>query len=89
MRSRSIIGFVLQGGDSVTIECRPSDSIFQVKAKVEVQAGLKAEMCSLYLESAEEPLGDGNLIITAARSWLRPCARPYGRAVHQHASVPA
>ena len=32
--------------------------MFQVKAKVEVQAGLKAEMCSLYLESAEEPLGE-------------------------------
>ena len=25
---------------------------------MEVQAGLKAEMCSLYLESAEEPLGE-------------------------------
>ena len=32
--------------------------MFQVKAKVEVQAGLTAEMCSLYLESAEEPLGE-------------------------------
>ena len=32
--------------------------MFQVKAKVEVQAGLKAEICSLYLESAEEPLGE-------------------------------
>ena len=36
--------------------------MLQLKAKVEIQAGLKVETFSLYLPSAEEPLGESQII---------------------------
>ena len=37
-------------------------SVLQLKAKVEIQAGLKAETFSLYLPSTEEPLGESTTV---------------------------
>ena len=39
-------------------------SVLQLKAKVEIQAGLKAETFSLYLPSTEEPLGENQTVST-------------------------
>ena len=54
---------VLQGGDSVCqIGCHATSSVLQLKAKVEIEAGLKAETFSLYLPSQEEPLGESQTV---------------------------
>jgi hypothetical protein len=38
--------------------CTPSVSILQLKAKVEVEAGLKAATLSIYMPEVERPLGE-------------------------------
>ena len=54
---------VLQGGDSVCqIGCHATSSVLQLKAKVEIEAGLRAETFSLYLPSKEEPLGESQTV---------------------------
>lgn len=40
------------------INCRPTDSVLQLKVKVEYEGGLTAETLSLCLPSAEQPLGE-------------------------------
>ena len=49
----------MQGGDQVCqVACIPSDSILQLKAKVEVEAGLKARTLAIYMPDIERPLGE-------------------------------
>ena len=49
---------VTQGGNKICqITCNASISILQLKAKVEVEAGLKAATLAIYLPEATRPLG--------------------------------
>jgi hypothetical protein len=49
----------VQGGDQVCqVACTPLDSILQLKAKVEVGAGLKARTLAIYMPDIERPLGE-------------------------------
>ena len=50
---------VVQGGNQVCqVACIPSVSILQLKAKVEVEAGLEARTLAIYMPEVERPLGD-------------------------------
>ena len=49
----------MQGGNQVCqVACIPSVSILQLKAKVEVEAGLEARTLAIYMPDIERPLGD-------------------------------
>jgi hypothetical protein len=50
---------VVQGGNQVCqVACIASVSILQLKAKVEVEAGLEARTLAIYMPEIERPLGD-------------------------------
>jgi hypothetical protein len=50
---------VVQGGDQVCqVACIASDSILQLKVKVEVEAGLEARTLAIYMPEIERPLGE-------------------------------
>jgi hypothetical protein len=54
-----IIPAVVQGGDQVCqVACTASVSILQLKAKVEVEAGLEARTLAIYMPEIERPLGE-------------------------------
>jgi hypothetical protein len=49
----------VQGGNQVCqVACIASVSILQLKAKVEVEAGLKARTLAIYMPEIERPLGE-------------------------------
>jgi hypothetical protein len=50
---------VVQGGNQVCqVDCTASVSILQLKAKVEVEAGLEARTLAIYMPEIERPLGE-------------------------------
>ena len=54
-----IIPAVVQGGNQVCqVACIASVSIMQLKAKVEVEAGLEARNLAIYMPEIERPLGE-------------------------------
>jgi hypothetical protein len=54
-----IIPAVVQGGNQVCqVACIASVSILQLKAKVEVEAGLEARTLAIYMPESERPLGE-------------------------------
>ena len=58
LRAYLISVVVMQGGDQLCqITCDTSTSIRQLKAKVEVEGGLKAATLAIYLPEVAQPLG--------------------------------
>jgi hypothetical protein len=58
LRAHLIFVVGAQGGDRLCqIACNTSISIWQLKAKVEVEAGLKASTLAIYLPEVTQPLG--------------------------------
>jgi hypothetical protein len=50
---------VTQGGEEICrVDCSPSASILQLKAKVAVEAGLEAATLAIYMPEVERPLGE-------------------------------
>ena len=55
----TIPAVVVQGGNQVCqVACIASVSIMQLKAKVEVEAGLEARTLAIYMPEIERPLGE-------------------------------